>query len=153
MMYSVYLWLSRLFWLSAFGMAGLAASQALFPHRSMEPSLRLDVSWPNPDLGVISPGHHGLVVNIANPTGRTCRIIGMADGCGPRVCFQPAAAQPVVIAAGAVCRYTIEFTIGCSGPFEIPVALFLDDEGMREARLTLHGVAAAPEGQTNGETR
>jgi hypothetical protein len=95
-------------------------------------------------------GTYEVVVRVANPTGRTCRIIGMLQGCRPNVCFRSKHAEPVEVPSGGTVTYACEVNITGSGPFEFPLYLYLEDNGIRAVDQTLRGTAVAPRDGIHG---
>jgi hypothetical protein len=112
-------------------------------------SATLEVCWPPADLGELRSGSHRLIVQVTNP-GPVCRrILGMMSGCRNNVCYEPVAPQPIPVAASATVGYEVELTVSGSGPFEVPLVIFVDDEGVRKVNTTLRGIAIEARGTNN----
>lgn len=140
---------SRVLLLTAIGLACWGVYLMLLAPASVEADLPLVVDWPVRDLGQLSIGSHEVTIHVTNPAGRTRRVIGMMSGCRPNVCFGAKLAEPVAVPPGETVEYVCEVTITGSGPFEFPILLHLEDNGIRTVEQTLRGVAIAPGGKAN----
>jgi hypothetical protein len=140
----MFAWLSRVLMLTALGLAGWGAWNLLVKPMS-DPPLR--VVWPGPDLGEVAVGAHELVVRVTNPAGQSRRIIGMMKTCGSNSCISPRHYEPVVIPPGGTVSFLCLLEIRQPMPFEVPMVLYLEDNGAREVKQTLRGVAIAPKGR------
>jgi hypothetical protein len=68
----------------------------------------------------------------------------MQKGCRPAGCLTSKYTEPVVVPPGGSVDYTCELDISRAGPFEFPVALFLEgSQGVRRVEQTVRGVARA----------
>lgn len=55
----------------------------------------------------------------------------------------------LTVEPGTTFEYTCELSVKKPGPFEAPMTLFLEDNGIREVTLTVRGVGVAPEGKSD----
>jgi hypothetical protein len=90
-----------------------------------------------------------LSIRITNPSNEPRRVIGIPAECHPNACFQAKTDGPFTVAAGSSAELIVILKISGSGPFRVPMSLFFDENGLREAKWTGHGVAVA-QGSPNG---
>lgn len=141
--------ISRIFLLAALALAGWAVCQLLLtPARFDVADRALAVDWPEQGLRDMGIGPHEITVRVTNPAGHTRRLIGMAQGCRPGVCFS-CKSSPIDVSAGGTVAFVCELDITQAGPFEFPFVLYYSDNGIREFEQTVRGTAVAREGQSN----
>ena len=58
-------------------------------------------------------------------------------------CFSSKHSGQVTVQPSETFIYTCELSIKKPGPFEAPMTLFLEENGIREVRLTVRGVGVA----------
>ncbi len=98
------------------------------------------------DIGEVSTYTKTLVnFTITNPSKRTRRIISGTGTCNVQGCLTPLVEGQILVEAGATHEYTCELTLRKIGTFEIPITVYLEDNGLRTITLTAQGVAIAPE--------
>ena len=140
--------LSRLLFLVAAGLVIVAGWQ-IVTGTPASPVPVMVVDWPQTKLGDVTIGVHELVVRVTNSTGRPGRVIGMMEGCRPNCCFRPKVAAPVAVPNGQAIDYVVLIEIHKSGPFEAPIFVYFEDNGIREVETTVAGVAV--EAKSKGE--
>jgi hypothetical protein len=145
----MFAWLYRFFLVATVGLMAWAAWQmVLCKHAG--PDVPLVVHWPSANLGALSLGRHEVVVRITNAGRTSRRIIGMMQGCRSCVCFGTMHDGPVAVAPGTTIAYTCELDVTGSGPLEVPIRLYLEDNGIREVEEMFRGVAVVTEDARNG---
>ncbi len=107
-----------------------------------EPALVID----NPvrDIGEVPVGPFDVSFDVTNPAARPRRIIGFAEGCTLRCCFGPKNDPIVTIDPGQTNSFACRLEIRGTGPFETPMWMALEDNGIRNITLTVKGTGIAP---------
>ena len=142
------LWLSRTLAFVSIGLIGWAVWAGAFASVSAA-ERPLEIDWPAPDLGRLGVGSHEIIVRITNSGGRPRRVIGMTNSCGPNGCIGPKTGEQVVVFPGGTVDYPCLLEIHQPTPFDVTIHLFLEDNGIREAETTLHGIGVATGGGTH----
>lgn len=141
---------SRILIALAVVLAALAAWQALATYVIKPDDKRLVIEGPPQLLGTFTPGEHQLRFRITNPSAQEKRLIGMMCGCRSNICFFPKVDAPIEIPPGVVFDYIVELSVSGEGPFEFPLILYFDDNGLRRHEVVFRGVVdgepAAPAG-------
>ena len=140
--------LSQVFLAGAVGLLVWAACEALSSARTETPLL---ITWPSENLEGISTGKHDLAIRIENPGTIPRRVIGVLPECRANVCCEPKSQAPIMVPAGRTVGYHIELLVRRLGPFELPISLFFDDNGLRASVWYLRGVAVAEGGSSSGK--
>jgi hypothetical protein len=120
----------------------LAGVWAAVAPSTAPPPLALETSR---DLGPVSFGDHAVTFPIANPAGVPRRVVGLVQQCGGVWCVKSRHHEQVVIGPGETFPYTCTLQVRGAGPFEAPLTLYLDDDGLREVTLTVRGIGVEPE--------
>lgn len=104
----------------------------------------LDVRCDHLELGKILVGRHDVAFQIHNPNQQPRHVVGVSECCFANCCVGPKAQQQVEVEPGATQTYVCYIRVKSAGPFEAPITLYLDDDGLREVTLTVRGVGVAP---------
>lgn len=131
--------------LIGFGVWRAVVPSALEP----KPDAPLLVEFPSADLGNLQTGNNEFQVRIMNPNSSPRRVLGLSSGCRANACFLSHHQEPVTIPPGETVTCTWGIELHSPGPFELPLALYLEENGIREVKLTVRGVGVAPAGKTN----
>lgn len=115
------------------------------------PDPPLTVEWPAADLGELGPGVHEVVVYVSNSSSRSRRILGMLQGCRENVCFGPKIQEPIAIPPGGRAALICELDVTGVGPFECPIVLFLEENGIRDVQQQVRGIGIATENKANAK--
>lgn len=125
----------------------LAASGAwLMLSNGRQSDAGLVVQWPPQDMGQVPTGPHDIEVRVSNPGSVPRRILGVRQGCRPTVCFSSRQTEPIVVAPGQTAALVCEVHVSRPGPFEFPLRIYLEENGIREAELVIRGVGVAGQG-------
>jgi hypothetical protein len=100
----------------------------------------VQLDWPSSGVGELDVGRHQFVVTINNQDSNPHRILGITGGCGQVACFSSTALLPIGIAPNTAHQVAFNINVSMPGPFEIPIALYVDDNGLRVDEVTLHGI-------------
>jgi hypothetical protein len=92
----------------------------------------------------IGPGEHEVPVTVQNRSTEEHRIVGATEACGNNCCVRPKHTGPVSVAPGGTVEFPILIRLSRSGPFEIQVELYLDDDGVRVLPVTIAGTVLEP---------
>lgn len=87
-----------------------------------------------------------ITFRITNSGARPIRVVGMAEFCTPNCCFYSKHRSHVSIPPRETVDYACEVKPTTPGPFESPMTLYLDSDGIREVKLTIRGTIIATEG-------
>lgn len=142
-------WMVRLFLFAGVGLMAVAAWSATRYEPRSGPFV---VDRPTRDLGELHLGEHLLEFAVTNSADISQRIIGVEGSCNRNCCFEPVS-EVGLVPVGPGETYTLRCLVRVHrpGPFEGPVALFVDEGGPREIRLTVKGTCASPPGTHNHE--
>lgn len=145
----MFAWVSRGFLVLAIALAAWAAWPFIF---SYDPSISepsLVVEWPGPDLGELNVGLHEVTIRVTNPSSQTRRVIGVTKVCGQNACAQPKVDAPILISPGCTIEFPCVLDIRGAAPFEAGIHLYLEENGIREAKETIRGIAVVPKVRTD----
>jgi hypothetical protein len=109
------------------------------------PSLVVD--WPVLHAGEFTVGCHEIIIRVTNPGSQPRRVLGMLKVCGVNGCVSLKSEAPVTIPPGEVQSIPCQFEIRTAAHFEVPIHLYIEDDGIREVSVTMRGVGIAPRGQ------
>lgn len=101
------------------------------------------------DLGAVPLGERTIEFAITNPARKSRRIIGLAEGCSPGLCFSSNHHTQIVVQPGDTFRYGCKLTTKRPGRFEAEIDVHLEDNGVRTVALTVRGEAVATGGAPN----
>jgi hypothetical protein len=135
---ATYQWLCRVFALTAILMGIWCVSQLTVA--STARSSQFVIDWPAYDPNGMLIGSHDLAIQVANLTNHPGRILGMSKVCGRNSCVTPKQEQPVPVGPGETVSYRFQLDVHSSGPFEVQVVLFLEEDCVRKATTALCGV-------------
>ena len=141
--------MSRLVVPLAVCLGGLAAWGLVGLTDRAEPPLTIDD--PDRDLGPTPLGDHTVRFAPHNPAARPRSVVGGGGGCGRNACLGPVQrdhADRLTVPAGGTADFVCELSVKGEGPFEVPVVLFLDDNGLRRVQMTVRGVGVPPGAET-----
>ncbi len=126
-------------------LASLATYRVAVPRVPVR-NIPLEVKFDATDLGQLSLGRHEFHVRITNHNSTPHYVLGLRSGCRTNACFLSDYTQPIAIPPGETitCRWDVE--IHREGKFEFPIALYLEDHGIREVNQLVRGVGVAPGG-------
>lgn len=134
---------------TALGLLVLAALAAVRPYPGWwgtaadgpDPPLVIDAER---DLGVVGLGESVVHFSITNPGSRPRRVVGFRESCRVN-CLSAEIPDQVTLPAGEVFHYPCRLRVRSPGPFEVEMALLVEDNGIREVTLTARGTGVAPE--------
>jgi len=130
-------------------LAGIAACvAALYLYYYPPVERRVEVQEPERELAEVRTGEKlTLTFAIHNPTWHTARIVNLTETCGKNCCFRVVTQlKPFFdLPAGGVVTLDCSLETFEPGPFAGQMHIFLDDGGLREIVLKVHGQAKAAE--------
>lgn len=141
--------LSQLLFIAAVGLTAAGGWSAWRNSGSPAPEPSFVTELSNADIGRVGHGPHEVTVRVTNPAGRTRHVLGMMAGCRPNCCFHTGEDGPLAVPAGGTVLYRGVLDVNGSGPFEVPIVLYLEEIPIRHVNLTQRGVSVAPEGRAN----
>jgi hypothetical protein len=112
----------------------------------------LILDWPQSESQVIEQGTHEFIVRITNRADRPRRVIGGTKKCGWNGCIAPKFEEPVLIPPGQTVGIALIAEIRGTGPFELPVVLLLEDNGIRKEEHAIRGTSIGPRSANNAGT-
>jgi hypothetical protein len=111
------------------------------------------------DVGVIGTDQEiDVVYRISNTGGKPVRIVGaVRDTCGLDCCFYPKDAPDGraglhVIPPGGFVDFVCVLTARRAGPIKADTSVFIDDDGIRNVRLSVRGTAVAAGGLPHAQS-
>ncbi len=133
----VYRWAARVCGAAAVACAGLAAYEYSRPEPGPEPAW---VVTPEvAELGAVPLGEHVVAFEMTNPADRPRRIVGLNEGCQGGVCLRSRHHDQITVPAGGTFRYECDVKVREPGPFDLQIAVFLEDGGIRTVTLAARG--------------
>lgn len=69
----------------------------------------------------------------------------METRCDATICCKPNLEDPVTILPGETVLYRIDWRVDTLGHFELPILIFMDNNGLREEAHTFRGFAMPQE--------
>lgn len=96
------------------------------------------------DLGSVPVGEHVAVFEMTNPAARPRRIVGLNEGCQGTVCIRSRHHEQVTVGAGETFRYECTIHVREPGPFDLRIAVFLEDDGIRTVEIGARGTGVGP---------
>jgi hypothetical protein len=136
-----------------FTVAGIATCvAALYLYHYPPVERRVEVQEPERELTQVLAGEKlTLAFAIHNPTWHTARVVGLTECCGGKnCCFRAQRQPPFDLPAGGVATLDCLLETFEPGPFAGQIHIFLDDGGLREIVLKVHGQAKAAESTHEG---
>ncbi len=132
-----YLWAARACGAAAVACAALAAYEYFRPEPGPEPAW---VVTPEvAELGTVPVGEHVVAFEMTNPADRPRRIVGLNEGCQGGVCLLSRHHEQITVPAGGTFRYECDVKVRQPGPFDLQIAVFLEDGGIRTVTLAARG--------------
>ncbi len=95
------------------------------------------------DLGNVPVGEHIAVFEMTNPAPRPRRIVGLNEGCQGNVCILSRHHEQITVGAGETFRYECDVKVREPGPFDLRIAVFLEDGGIRTVEIGARGTGVA----------
>jgi hypothetical protein len=128
-------------------LAGIAACvAALYLYYYPPVERRVEIQEPERELAEVRTGEKlTLTFAIHNPTWHTASVVGLTECCGRNCRFRARRQPPFDLPAGAVATLDCLLETFEPGPFAGQMHIFLDDGGLREIVLKVHGQAKAAE--------
>jgi hypothetical protein len=131
-----------------------AAAWASFQAPAAPPLDRpLIVEFEAIQLGRLPLGRHEFHVRVTNPNPEPRRILGLSTGCRTNVCFLNQVPGPILVPAGETVTCSWSIDVHSPGEFELPLALYLEENGIREVKQTVRGVGVAPKGTADAPAK
>lgn len=125
-------------------LASVSAAVWLFIDRkASQPDEPLLVEFDDANFEHLPLGNHTFCVRITNPNSSPKRVLGLTTGCKANACFLTNHQQPVPILPGEsiTCSWSIE--LRSPGVFELPLTVFVEENGIRAVSRTIKGTAIA----------
>ncbi len=139
-------WAFRLLLLAAAVLGAMAVYRFAATRASTSDAAeRLVVDPPERDLGEVPAGIRTVDFKITNTGTRDRRIVGMSgSACIPNCCFGPKEPfKNVPLPPGETFVYQCELDVKGTGPFEAPIKVYVDDNGLRTIEIKVRGVGIA----------
>ncbi len=125
-------------------LAGYFALQAEY----LNPKDRFEIPVTEIDLGEIQPGKHTVTFEVTNRSRQPRRILGVNRDCRVRVCFEGKSHLPVDVQPDETFPCEFELSTHGSGPFEIEMELYVEENGLKVVPLKVRGVLVPTEEKT-----
>lgn len=139
-------WLTRLF---AITTVGCLAAGGYLAFRPPAPEPPLEVLSADQDLGEVPLGIRDVTIVVHNPGRQPHRIIDSGGVCTPTCCVLPKHPEPITINPGETAKIECALKVVVPGPFRAEFPIFLDENGLQRAMVTVHGVGVASPEKTN----
>lgn len=132
---------------------GLAVGAVAFGPIFSTPRSQLVVQEIEIDLGE-KPINASLFVpvRIANRGSATGSVLSLENSCLRAGCFRSASQEKSPVEPGQEIEFLIELELHQTGPFTIPIQLFLDDNGVRPVQLYLRGICMPERGKPDASS-
>ncbi|QDU22131.1 hypothetical protein [Urbifossiella limnaea] len=91
------------------------------------------------DVGEVPVGDRVLTFEMTNPADRPRRIVGLNEGCAGTVCIRSRHHGQVTVGPGETFRYECDLKVREPGPFDLRIAVFLEDGGIRTVEIGARG--------------
>jgi len=91
------------------------------------------------DVGDVPVGDRVLTFEMTNPADRPRRIVGLNEGCQGTVCIRSRHHGQVTVGPGETFRYECDLKVREPGEFDLRIAVFLEDGGIRTVEIGAKG--------------
>lgn len=133
------LWAARVCGAAAVVCAVLAVVEYVREQRTNGPEPPWVVSPEVADVGDVPVGDRVLTFEMTNPADRPRRIVGLNEGCQDTVCIRSRHHGQITVGPGETFRYECDLKVREPGPFDMRIAVFLEDGGIRTVMIGAKG--------------
>lgn len=140
----VWSWAAGVSAAAAVACGALAAVEYAREQRAAEPEPAWVVTPTVAELGEVPVGERVVAFEMTNPADRPRRIVGLNEGCQGGVCLRSRHHEQITVPAGGTFRYECTVAVGEPGPFDLTIAVFLEDSGIRTVMLAARGTGRQP---------
>lgn len=138
------LWVARLCGAAAVVCGVLAVVEYVREQRMNRPEPPWVVTPEVVEVGDVPLGDRVLTFEMTNPADRSRRIVGLNEGCQGNVCIRSRHHGQVTVGPGETFRYECDLKVREPGPFEMKIAVFLEDGGIRTVMIGTKGTGKEP---------
>ena len=129
------LWAARICGAAAVVCGVLAVVEYVREQRMNRPEPPWVVTPEVAELGDVPLGARVVAFEITNPADRPRRIGGLNEGCSGNVCILSRHRGQITVNPGETFRYECDVKVSEPGPFELKIAVFLEDGGIRTVMI------------------